>query len=248
MFPVPRAESIGTVSQTRRKYVPPSFPTLYFKDSILSVPGYVFEKVCTAHTLIYSLVSHLRKGNTMGGYGKFDPTSGREQLKGWFKHHRKDCAGAHKRVGVSSTRSAHVRLHTFFLSVLDRRACSLARMQTSPEALSTTLSLVDFISISRSNGDCVVLLLAHPGPNLLGRYLPLSRINALLLAEPPLSRLSASQGDVFMSELNEGGDLETTDTMDLATFLECAILSTLFFISDTPQICHPSDPLSGESA
>jgi hypothetical protein len=100
-------------------------------------------------------------------------------------------------------------------------------MQTSPEAMSTTLRLVDFISISRSNGDCVVLLLAHPGPNLLARYLPLSRINALLLAEPSLWHPSASQGDVFMSEIGEGGplkDVETTDTMDLATFLECVFL------------------------
>ena len=184
----------------------------------------------------------------MGGHRKFDPTRGREQLKGWLKRHCKDCARAYKRVCMSSTRSAHVRFHTAFLRVLDRCASSLARMETSPEALSTTLSLVDFISISRSNGDCVVLLLAHPGPNLLGRYLPLSRINALLLAEPPLSRISASQGDVFMGEISEGGDNETTDTMDLATFLECAILSSLFFISDAPQICHPSDPLFGESA
>lgn len=99
-------------------------------------------------------------------------------------------------------------------------------MQTSPEAMSTTLRLIDFISISRSNGDCVVLLLAHPGPNLLGRYLPLSRINALLLAEPSLSHPSASQ-DVFMNEIGEGGplrDVENTDTMDLATFLECVFL------------------------
>ena len=98
-------------------------------------------------------------------------------------------------------------------------------MQSSPEALSTSLRFIDLINISRSNGDCVVLLLVHPGPNLLGRYLPLSRINALLLAVPPLSRLSTSQGDVFMSEAGEleGGafrDVENTDTMDLATFLE----------------------------
>ena len=124
-------------------------------------------------------------------------------------------------------------------------------MQTSPEATSTTLRLIDFISISRSNGDCVVLLLAHPGPNLLGRYLPLPRINALLLAEPSLLPHHASQGDVFMSELGEGGpfrDVETTDTMDLATFLECVLLPTSSFISDMPQIRHPSDPLFGESA
>lgn len=96
-------------------------------------------------------------------------------------------------------------------------------MQTSNEALSTTPPLIDLVSISRSNGDCVVLLLGHPGPNLLGRYLPLSRINALLLAEPPVSRLPSPQGDVFMNETVEGGsshDVENTDTMDLATFLE----------------------------
>jgi len=96
-------------------------------------------------------------------------------------------------------------------------------MQTSNEAFSTTLPLIDLISISRSNGDCVVLILGHPGPNLLGRYLPLSRINALLLAEPPSSRLSSPQGDVFMNDAVEGGssrDVENTDTMDLATFLE----------------------------
>jgi len=96
-------------------------------------------------------------------------------------------------------------------------------MQTSNEALSTTPPFIDLISISRSNGDCVVLLLGHPGPNLLGRYLPLSRINALLLAEPLVSRLPSPQGDVFMNDALEGGsfkDVENTDTMDLATFLE----------------------------
>jgi hypothetical protein len=96
-------------------------------------------------------------------------------------------------------------------------------MQTSPEALSTTLRLIDVISVSRSNGDCVVLLLVHPGPNLLSRYLPLSRINALLLAEPPLSGVSTPQADVFMDDVDDDGalrDTENTDTMDLATFLE----------------------------
>ncbi|KAF8272384.1 histidine kinase [Lactarius quietus] len=192
MFPVPRAESISTVSQSRRKYVPPSFPTLYFKDSILSVPGYVFEKAIpwedTGSLTQLAEGSSLKDGSTV--IAKIAP--------------------AHTNASVCLQREAHI----------------LARMQTSPEALSTTLFLVDFISISRSNGDCVVLLLAHPGPNLLGRYLPLSRINALLLAEPPLSRVSASQGDVFMSEIGEGGDVENTDTMDLATFLEFAIQAT----------------------
>jgi hypothetical protein len=42
-FAVPRTDPAAL--QPRRKYVPPSFNTLYFRDSILSVPGYVFEKV-----------------------------------------------------------------------------------------------------------------------------------------------------------------------------------------------------------
>ncbi|KAH9075705.1 histidine kinase [Lactarius deliciosus] len=195
MFAVPRAEQITTVPQARRKYVPPSFPTLYFKDSILSVPGYVFEKATLWEDT--GSLTQLAEGSSLKDSSKVIAK----------------IAPAHTNASVCLQREAHI----------------LARMQTSPEALSTTLRLVDFMSISRSNGDCVVLLLAHPGPNLIGRYLPLSRINALLLAEPPLSRLSASQGDVFMSEINEGGsfrDVENTDTMDLATFLEFAIQAT----------------------
>jgi hypothetical protein len=42
-FAVPRIDPAAL--QPRRKYVPPSFNTLYFRESILSVPGYVFEKV-----------------------------------------------------------------------------------------------------------------------------------------------------------------------------------------------------------
>ncbi|KAN0138534.1 hypothetical protein V8E53_003522 [Lactarius tabidus] len=192
MFPVPRAESVSTVSIARKKYVPPSFPTLYFKDSILSVPGYVFEKAIPWEDT--GSLTQLAEGSSL-----------------------KDGANVIAKIAPA---------HTNASVCLQREAHILARMQTSPEALSTTLSLVDFISISRSNGDCVVLLLAHPGPNLLGRYLPLSLINALLLAEPPLARLSVSQVDVFMSEIGEGLDVENTDTMDLATFLEFAIQAT----------------------
>jgi hypothetical protein len=159
----------------------------------------------------------------MGGYRKLDATGRGKQPEGWFKCDREDCTRAYKRVGVPSTGGSHVCHHINSCDVADRRATSLARMQTSPEALITSLSLIDLVSISRSNGDCVVLLLVHPGPNLLGRYLPLSHINALLLAVSPFSRLSPPLGDVFMLDAGEGGnfrDVENTDTMDLATFLE----------------------------
>ncbi|KAI0286668.1 histidine kinase [Russula aff. rugulosa BPL654] len=189
-FIVPRADS--TIPQSRRKYVPPSFNTPYFRDSILSVPGYVFEKAIPWEDT--GSLTQLAEGNSL--------KDGSNVIA--------KIAPAHTNASVCLQREAHI----------------LTRMQTSPEALSTTLRLIDLISISRLNGDCVVLLLVHPGPNLLGRYLPLSRINALLLAEPPLSRLSTAQGDVFMNEVGEVGDVESTDTMDLATFLEFAIQAT----------------------
>ena len=67
----------------------------------------------------------------------------------------------------------------------------------------------------------MVLLLAHPGPNLLGHYLPPSKVNDLILPDtsnPPVS----SPGDVHMAEPDEQalGDAENFDIMDLATFLE----------------------------
>jgi hypothetical protein len=58
-FIVPRADS--TILQTRRKYVPPSFNMPYFRDSILSVPGYVFEKVRLPRIVMYAVKSHVEK-------------------------------------------------------------------------------------------------------------------------------------------------------------------------------------------
>ncbi|KAH9964567.1 hypothetical protein BC827DRAFT_1265837 [Russula dissimulans] len=198
-FP-PRTEP--ALLQTRRKYVPPSFNSLYFRDSILSVPGYVFEKAVLWEDT--GSLTQLAEGSSLKDHSSVIAK----------------IAPAHTNAAVCLQREAHI--------LAGRRAASLSRMQTSPEALITTLRVVDLIAISRANGDCVVLLLAHPGPNLLGRYLPLSRINALLLAEP-LSHLPSPQADVFMSEIGEGGalrDAESTDTMDLATFLEFAIQAT----------------------
>ncbi len=58
-FVVPRADS--TVPQTRRKYAPPSSQTSYFRDFILSVPGYVFEKVRLPWIVMYPTKSHIKK-------------------------------------------------------------------------------------------------------------------------------------------------------------------------------------------
>jgi hypothetical protein len=87
--------------------------------------------------------------------------------------------------------------------------------------------MIDFFKIPREHGDCVVLIVAHPGPNLLGRYLPASKVNDLLLADASaLGRPTSSHGDMMMRngfedhELAE--ELEPIDIMDLASFLECA--------------------------
>jgi hypothetical protein len=83
--------------------------------------------------------------------------------------------------------------------------------------------MIDFLKIPRENGDCVVLLLMHPGLNILGRYLPASKVNDLLLADVAKTRLSSTPGDVYMAG-DDGIDLmeemEAFDIMDLATFLE----------------------------
>lgn len=49
---------------------------------------------------------------------------------------------------------------------------SLERLASSSEAMSTALRMIDFYTIPRTQGDCVVLLLVHPGLNSLGRYFP----------------------------------------------------------------------------
>lgn len=100
---------------------------------------------------------------------------------------------------------------------------------STPDSSSSILRLIDFFKIPREHGDCVVLLIAHPGPNLLGRYLPPSKVNDLLLADGGHVRATTSHGDSTMlgfDELDLGDEMEQFDIMDLASFLEFAIKAT----------------------
>lgn len=100
---------------------------------------------------------------------------------------------------------------------------SLGRIATSSEAYSTTLRLVDLFNIPRAHGDCIVLLLVHPGLNLLGRYLPPSKVNNLLLPDVSRARPSSSHEDISMMGVEEPynpEEVESFDIMDLASFLE----------------------------
>ncbi len=96
-------------------------------------------------------------------------------------------------------------------------------MAANPDSLDNSLRLIDFFNIPKGNGDCVVLLLVHPGLNLLGRYFPPSKVNDLLLADVSRPRPSASHGDVYMMGVEEPDmieDMEPMEIMDLASFLE----------------------------
>lgn len=102
-------------------------------------------------------------------------------------------------------------------------------MTTSPESSSTVLRMIDFFSIPKSNGDCVVLLLFHPGLNILGRYFPPLKVNNLLFGDISRARPSSSHRDIFMSGVEEPymmEEMEAIEIMDLATFLEFAIQAT----------------------
>lgn len=122
-------------------------------------------------------------------------------------------------------REAHMYVYKFPCLASDRfTLCSLGRMASSSEGYSTALRMIDFLKIPRESGDCVVLLLVHPGLNLLGRYLPPSKVNDLLVADIARPRPSlAPHSDAYMIDLEEpdlSEEMEAFDIMDLASFLE----------------------------
>ncbi|KAF9258589.1 dual-domain HisK/Mak2 protein kinase [Marasmius fiardii PR-910] len=113
---------------------------------------------------------------------------------------------------------------------LEREAHNLGRLAESKENYSPALRIIELLNIPRDHGDVLVLLLVHPGLNLLGRYLPPSKVNDLLLADVSRSRPLSSHGDVYMMDIDEtdiSEEMEAFDIMDLATFLEFAIQATL---------------------
>ncbi|EIN13359.1 histidine kinase [Punctularia strigosozonata HHB-11173 SS5] len=173
-----------------RKVVQAAIPNLYFRDGILSIPGYTFERaVPWADTGSMTLLvegSSLKDGSNV--LAKVAP--------------------AHSNGSMFIEREAHI----------------LERLASSSEAMSTALRMIDFYTIPRAQGDCVVLLLVHPGLNSLGRYFPPSKVNDLLLADASRVRPSSSRHDIYMLGLEEAEQIpeenEAFEIMDLATFLE----------------------------
>lgn len=101
---------------------------------------------------------------------------------------------------------------------------SLTKMAESTHGYSTSLGVIDFLEIPHESGDSVVLIVMHPGPNLLGRYLPPAKVNDLLLAKISHVSLTLLQDDVSMKSADESEAAEVSvvasDTMDIASFLE----------------------------
>lgn len=92
--------------------------------------------------------------------------------------------------------------------------------------------MIDFFNIPKANGDCVVLLVVHPGLNLLGRYFPPSKVNDLLMADISRARPSPSYNDVYMTGVEEPEmmeEMEPMEIMDLASFLE--------YVYHKPRLC-----------
>ncbi|TFY70059.1 hypothetical protein EVJ58_g21 [Rhodofomes roseus] len=184
----------------RRKYAQPALPTLYLRDNILSIPGYTFEKA-RANPLLLRLPSVDSDKQAV----PWEDTGSMTVL----------AEGTSLKDG-SSVLAKIVPAHSNASLCLEREVHILERMATTPESSSTTLRLIDFFSIPRSNGDCVVLLLSHPGLNILGRR--------YIATRPP-----PSHTDILMMGMEEPytvEEMEAIEIMDLASFLEFAIQAT----------------------
>ncbi|KAF8665081.1 hypothetical protein AX16_000549 [Volvariella volvacea WC 439] len=209
-------------SGMRRKFGQPTYPTMYFRDGVLSIPGYTFEKAQAWQDT--GSMTLLAEGNSL--------KDGSNVLA--------KIAPAQSNGSMCLEREAHI---------LGKLAHSTSHTKLPPHAgvmtsTNCVLRMIDFLKVPKESGDCVVLLLGHPGPNLLGKYIPPSKVNDLLLPDQSKSRpaagastssgagmmdLGGSGGDIHMAGVDEGDlmdDLEPTDIMDLASFLEFAIHAT----------------------
>lgn len=140
--------------------------------------------------------------------------------------------------------SSHLTDHTLEPS-------SLEQLSTSPDTSIVALRLIDFFTVPKANGDCVVLLVAHPGLNLLGRYFPPSKVNDLLLADVVRTRPSSVPADIYMMGTEEPAmfeEMDPMDVMDLASFLEYVRTTyiPLPLSRSFSQICNSSNSLSGD--
>jgi len=113
-----------------------------------------------------------------------------------------------------------------FLNITNVRD-RLGKFAGTSEGNSASFRMLEYLKIPHEHGDCVVLILSHPGPNLLGRYLPANKVNDLLLVDTARTRPVSLPDDEMMGELTTfeerlevEDDMADYDIMDLASFLE----------------------------
>lgn len=103
----------------------------------------------------------------------------------------------------------------------------LRRISASPDAPGRALSLVDIFTIPKANGDSTVLLLSHPGTNMLGQFFSVPKVNEIILANSSTDRTHSIKDEYKVAMDEERGDGEDVDSqsqsprhMDLITFFE----------------------------
>jgi len=104
---------------------------------------------------------------------------------------------------------------------LEREAHVLHRFTSSSES-SITLRLLEHVVIPPEDGDSIVLVVGHPGANVLGRYFTESSSENLLLSSNP-PKEPETETNFDDNVVMEDGD---SILMDLATFVEFAIQAT----------------------
>nr|GAT57553.1 histidine kinase [Mycena chlorophos] len=171
-------------------------PAVFFRDGILSLVGYTFERARQWHDT--GSMTFLAEGSSL-----------------------KDESNVLAKIAVTQSNGS---------MCLEREAHILGRLATAAEkGFRHALRMIDFFTIPKDSGDVVVLLLVHPGLNMLGRYLPPAKINDLLLPDASRIRPQSTHGDAYMMDIEEPNLLDEVggfDIMDLATFLEFAIQAT----------------------
>ncbi|KZP00739.1 histidine kinase [Calocera viscosa TUFC12733] len=106
--------------------------------------------------------------------------------------------------------------HTAGALALDREFNILKLLSQDQEAVGKLLRVLDYFNIPKANGDMTVLLLSHPGENILAQYFPSSKLNAALF---PARRVEQNDEEVWDEQAH-------TVSMELVTFLEFAVQAT----------------------
>ncbi|KAH9921391.1 histidine kinase [Fomitopsis serialis] len=193
----------------RRKYAQPALPTLYFRDCILSIPGYTFEKARTSplSTLGLHPINRVTQAVAWEDTGSMTMLAEGTSLKDGSGVLAK-IVPAHSNASLCLEREAHMWVPLFCLRLADPQSTSFHP--------------------SDQRGLCRPPL-EPPGLNILGRYFPSHKVNDLLLGDISRSRPPPSHTDILMMGMEEPytvEEMEAIEIMDLASFLEFAIQAT----------------------